>query len=225
MSTVRKRPGHQRLTGVTYDTYTRLRAYSGNRGVRMAYHDGVLEIMSPELRHDRPSFRLMLLVVAYCEAFGVTYDLTGSATVRGGIPGRRKGHGKEPDQGVYLRDAAEAVAAQDAIDLATCPPPSLWVEVDNWGSSKAKLPLYAALKVPEVWRYRARSRKLRFGRLSGDHYEEIDASEALPGLTPEVVLDLLGAFKGRPTSAWKHWLETEWLPAHRQELMDRGAGR
>src|SRR4051812_378946 len=114
MSTVRTRPGYQRLTGVTYDTSTRLRAYPGNRALRMAYHDGVLEFKSPELRHDRPSFRLLLLVVAYCKAFGVAYDLTGSSTVRGGLPGHPKGHGKEPDQGTYLRDAADAVADKDA---------------------------------------------------------------------------------------------------------------
>ena len=52
MSTSRTRPSITRLTGITYDTYELIRTSPGNRGYRMAYHDGVLEILSPEFRHD-----------------------------------------------------------------------------------------------------------------------------------------------------------------------------
>ena len=225
MSTAQGTRRPVRLAGVAYDDYVRLRDAPGNRGLRMAYHDGVLEIMSPEYRHDREGRRLLLLVFAYCKAFGVPAEPAGSTTFRKGLPGRRKGKGKEPDESFFLGDAAVTMRGKETHDLDVDPPPSLWVEVDNWGSSKAKLSLYAGLGVPEVWRYTVRRRELWFGRLAGDHYEEIDASEALPGLTPDVVLDLLAQAKARGASAWEDWLREEWFPALRREMNDRAAGR
>jgi Uma2 family endonuclease len=190
----------------------------------MAYHDGVLEIMSPELRHDHGSRHLLLLVIAYCKAFDVPCETAGSTTIHKGEPGRLRGQGKEPDEGVYLRDAAEAIVGKDTLDLTVDPPPSLWIEVDNWGSSKAKLPLYAGLGVPEVWRYRARKHTLWFGRLAGDTYAETAESVALPGLTPGIVLGMLAEARSRDAMSWCRWLDEVWFPEHRQELTARGAG-
>jgi len=104
------------------------------------------------------------------------------------------------------------------------PPPSLWIEVDNWGHSGSRLPIYAGLGVPEVWRYRARRRTLWFGRLAGNRYEEIGESVALPGLTPAMVLALLDEAGKRDLTSWLTWLENAWFPEHRQALLDRGAG-
>jgi Uma2 family endonuclease len=225
MSTAKTSPAVTRLTGVSYDTYVQLRDARGNRHLRMAYHDGVLEIMSPEFRHEQGGRRLAHLVCAYCKAFGVAYEEAGSTTFRKGLPGRLKGDGKEPDASFYLRDAAAAIVGKSSLDLTVDPPPSLWIEVDNRGRSKTRLPLYAGLGVPEVWRYRPRKRTLWFGRLAGAGYEEITVSDALPGLTPATVLDLLDAAGSQVMSAWDDWLRDVWFPAHRQELLDRGAGR
>jgi Uma2 family endonuclease len=66
-----------------------------------------------------------------------------------------RGRGKEPDKAFYFANAA-AIRGKETIDLRVDPPPDLWIEVDNRGSSKGKLQLYAALGVPELWRYQAR---------------------------------------------------------------------
>jgi hypothetical protein len=110
------------------------------------------------------------------------------------------------------------ILAKATLDLAVDPPPSLWVEVDNWGSSQSKLPLYAGLRVPEVWRYRVRRHKLWFGRLSGNTYEPTDRSLVLPGLTTRLVLDLRALGASTPAATWSKWLLTEWFPTHRTEL-------
>ena len=149
MSTARARRPVTRLTSVPYDTYVRLRQARGNRGLRMAYHDGVLEIMSPQFLHDSGARRLFLVVLAYCMEFDVPCEASGSTTFSKGEPGESKGKGKEADESFYIgAEAAEAVLGKDTLDLDFDPPPSLWVEVDNWSSSKAKLPLYAGLGVP-----------------------------------------------------------------------------
>jgi Uma2 family endonuclease len=225
MSTARASRLATRLTGVHYDEYLRFRAHPGNRGLRMAYHDGVLEIMSPEFRHERAGRRLGFLIVAYAEQFDLACETAGSTTFYRGEPGRKKGKGKEPDESFYLGDVVALVNDRDTIDLASDPPPSLWIEVDNRASSTAKLPLYAALGVPEVWRYRPRSRRLWFGRLAGDHYDEVSASSALPGFTPSLVLGALAEGETRDVARWNRWLREVWFPSHRQELIDRGAGR
>jgi Uma2 family endonuclease len=225
MSTAKISPVATRLAGVPYDTYVQLRDSRGNCHLRMAYHDGVLEIRSPEFRHEKGGRRLAHLVYAYCMAFGVAYEEAGSTTFHKGLPGHLKGHGKEPDESFYLRDAAQAIVGKETLDLTVDPPLSLWIEVDNRGSSQTKLPLYAGLGVPEVWRYRPRKRTLWFGRLAGEGYEEITVSDALPGLTPATVLDLLNEASSQVISAWDVWLRDVWFPEHRQELLDRAAGR
>ena len=89
----------------------------------------------------------------------------------------RRGNGKEPDQSFYFANGP-AIRGKATIDLEVDPPPDLWIEVDNRSSSKGRLPLYAALGVPEVWQYRVRRRTLRFFRLNeaGDGYVPIDRS-------------------------------------------------
>jgi Uma2 family endonuclease len=224
MSTANASRAVTRLTGISYDVYVKIRDARGNNGLRMAYNDGVLEIMSPEFRHEKGGRRLFVLVFAYCAEFELACAMAGATTFRKGLPGELKGKGKEPDESFYLGAAAPGVLRKETLDLTVDPPPSLWVEVDNRASSKAKLPLYAALGVPEVWRYRPRSGRLWFGRLDRDHYEEITASLALPGLTRELVKDALTGIASRDDSAWDRWLRGVWFPAHRQELIARGAG-
>lgn len=226
MSTTRTKPAITRLTGVTYDMYVKLRDAPGNDGLRMAYHNGVLEIMSPaEFRHEKGGWRLGLLILEYTVALRLPCQGAGSTTFRKGEPLRRKGHGKEPDLSFYVGDAEAVVRGLETLDLTTDPPPSLWIEVDNRASSAAKLPLYAALGIPEVWRYRARSRRLWFGRRSGSGYEPLTESVALPGLTPTLVLELLAEAQSRGEIGWVIWLREVWFPEHRQELLDRGAGQ
>jgi Uma2 family endonuclease len=222
MSTARKRRPAPRLTGVTYDTYVKLRDAPGNRHLRMAYHDGVLEFMSPQYRHDRASRRLMTLIYAYCQAFDVPCEAAGSTTFRKGLPGELKGKGREADESFHIGAVVQIVLPKDTLDLMVDPPPSLWVEVDNWGSSASKLPLYAGLGVPEVWRFRPRRRKLWFGRLAGATYEELAVSVVLPGLTPGMVLQLLADGARTPAAQWGEWLRADWFPSHRKELIDPG---
>ena len=60
--------------------------------------------------------------------------------------------GLEPDECYYIQNRGAIHGVID-IDLAIHPPPDLAVEVDITSWSKNRLPLYAAIGVPEVWRY------------------------------------------------------------------------
>jgi Uma2 family endonuclease len=200
------------MKGVRYDDYLRFRRDESNDHLRMTYHDGTLELMSPESIHGKPTRRLGRLVAFVAGELGISYDGSRSTTIHRGEKGRKKGHGKEPDESFYFANAAR-IAAKTSIDLEVDPPPDLWIEVDNRSSSRGRLPVYAALGVPEVWRYSVAGRRLWFGRLTEAGYEAIDRSLSLPMLTPALVLEALALGENLMESAWIQllgdWIRTK----------------
>ncbi len=201
----------QTLTGIPYNVYVSIRDAPGNDKLRMNYHDGVLEFMAPaEFRHERGSHTLGMIVLAYSCVFDLPCEGARSTTFRRGLPGELKGAGKEPDQSYYFADNAEYVREKETLDLERDPPPDLWIEVDNNVSSKGRLPLYAELGIPEVWRYQIRRRSLWFGSLKNGEYVEIDRSLCLPKLTPDIVLDLVDEARKRGQTAWFRWMRN-WM--------------
>ncbi len=209
------------LWGVSYDAYVAMRDDPRNDPIRMTYHDGVLEVMSPEFRHESGSFRLGMIVCAYAASTGLECEAAGSTTFKKGVPGAREGKGKEPDESFYIRHH-EAVRHKNTLDLTVDPPPDLWIEVDNRASSAGKLPIYASFGVPEVWRYRPRRRALWIGRLEGGAYTEVAESRCLPGLTPALLLEFLDEAQKRGQTAWDVWLRA-WIAERAAYFLERRA--
>ena len=204
------------IRGIYYEEYLRLRKDPANDHLRMVYHDGTLELMSPEYVHETPSRRLAVLVTIVAEELDLPFQGARSTTFRRGVKGSKKGKGKEPDESFYFANAEKVVALQE-IDLDRDPPPDLWIEIDNRSSSKGGLPLYAAFGVPEVWRFQSRSRRLWFGRLvPGATYEPIEHSLSLPFLTPSLTLEALALGDGVLESTWsrqvRDWVREALLP-------------
>jgi Uma2 family endonuclease len=162
----------------------------------MAYYQGTLELMSPRYRHEKYSRRLDRLVWELVVELEIPCACAGSTTFR------KEGAeaGKEPDACFYFANEP-LIRDKEEIDLAVDPPPDLAIEVDNTSHSEGKPPIYAALRIPEVWRYDARAGVLWFGRLQPDGtYAPLTHSECLPLLTPERVLEALGLCRGVPES-------------------------
>jgi Uma2 family endonuclease len=186
------------LRNVPWDYYTRLRGDDANRHVRMSYYKGTLELMSPQYRHEKSTARLSQFVMKLAEVLDIPCTESRSTTLR------REGEevGKEADTSFYISNEP-LIRDKDEIDLAVDPPPDLAIEVDNLSDSRGKLPIYAALRVPEVWRYDPKAGVIWFGRLADDGtYTTLERSECLPMLTPERVLEALGLCRGLPESRW-----------------------
>ena len=143
------------LHGVTYDEYVKYRDDPKNAGLRMTYRDGWFVFMSPRYRHERPSAYLAMIVRSTAAVFSIPYLESASTTFRKGKLGTQEGSGKEPDQSFYFAHLP-AIRNRDTIELPADPPPDLWIGVDNRVSSQGRLPIYADLGVPEVWRFPAR---------------------------------------------------------------------
>jgi Uma2 family endonuclease len=197
------------LRGVDWDCYVQMRNHPGNGHLRMSYLDGTLILVSPQYIHDRYGLRFAFLVAAVCAALAIPAQGTLSTTLQRKGPGRRKGAAKEPDMGFYFRENEPRMRNKDSIILEVDPPPDLTIEIDNKSDSSKALALYAQIGVPEVWRFKARTKKLWFGRLVGENYETIERSLNLPMLTPALVLVALDKMSEIGETAADPWLR-EW---------------
>ena len=201
------------LRGVPFRAYLRMIAHPENRHLRMAYHDGTLEIVSPiQYPHEGASRCFSLLVVVVARALGLRCVGSGSMTIHRTGEGATKGVGKEPDQGFYLA-SIDRFPRERQLDLnAGDPPPDLWIEVDNRVSSRGRLPIYARLGVPEVWQYRVAKKTLKFWRLDDGKYVAVQQSLALPVLTPDRVREAIVAGENMADTEFLTFLEG-WVPA------------
>jgi Uma2 family endonuclease len=176
---------HVTVDGVSWGMYVQLCDEIVRGGTRITYDRGRLEIVTPSQLHEQTKKIVARIVEAYGVLAGVPVDGLGSMTMRREVLDR----GLEPDECYYIQNAA-ILADGHEIDLAIDPPPDLAIEIDIPPPDIAKQPIYAALGVPEVWRYDGR-RVAYLARQADGRYAEVERSLALPGLDNGWVNDLL----------------------------------
>ncbi len=201
--------GEQRivLRNITWETYESLLAdHLDSSAPRFAYDRGLLEIVSPSTEHEKDNRTLALLVEVVAEELGIDVLNVGSMTFRRQDLQR----GFEPESSFYIQHEAH-VRGRAQIDLLIDPPPDLVIEIDIADPSFNKLPIYARLGVPEVWRYQ--DRRVTVLRLDGDDYRETAASSVLPPLTADVL--------ARFVNESRLLARTGWLRALRAWIRDR----
>jgi Uma2 family endonuclease len=138
------------LDGITWKTFERILHELGeNRGTRLAYDHGHLEIMSPSSSHENLKELLSDIAHNLVRALRVDFAKMGSTTFKR----RELRRGFEPDQCFYIQRYAVIRERRGELDLAHDPAPDLVIEIDITHRSLTKLPIYAALGVREVWRY------------------------------------------------------------------------
>jgi Uma2 family endonuclease len=139
------------LEGVSWATYDRLVTELDRGGIRLAYDRGRLEIMSPSFLHEIRKRQIGRMIEILAEELDLEIVGGGSTTFRREDAKR----GLEPDECYWLAHAV-AISQRTEIDLTTDPPPDLAIEVDLTSNSLNKQPIYASLRIPEVWRYDGR---------------------------------------------------------------------
>ncbi len=199
------------LHDIDWDTYRRvLKAFERRPAFRFAYDRGRLEIMSPSLEHDAGDRTLARLVIALTEELGLPVYQGGSTTLRR----RKKGKGIEADNVFWVANAGK-VAGAKKLNLRIHPPPDLALEVDVSHSSIDRLRVYAALKVPEVWRLDGD--RLVIHVLAGKAYAESAESVTFPGvavadLAPFVQKVRAAANQNAAVSAFRQWVRQKFAP-------------
>jgi len=171
-------PPEQRqiLSGVDWARYeSLLREYEG-RHFRLTYDRGTLEIMTVSSWHERAKTILARMLEALTEELDIPILGLGSLTLRDEDIAR----GLEPDECWYIQHE-EIVRDKEQIDLQRDPPPDLVVEVEVSRSVLDRLHIYAALKVPEVWRFDGQTLIVCLLGSDGE-YTESDKSPTFPQL-------------------------------------------
>jgi Uma2 family endonuclease len=114
------------LHGPSWEEYTQmLRAFARQRGVRLTYDRGVLEIKTHHFRRYNCSRFLGRLIAALTEELNLPIASGGSTTLRR----RRRQRGVEPDECFWIANEPRVRSIQ-RLNLRTDPPPDLAVEVD-----------------------------------------------------------------------------------------------
>lgn len=192
------------LQGVGWDFYERLlEEFADTNGIHFAYDDGFLEIEVPLFEHERPNRILQDLVATICVEKQVEIINAGSTTFRK----QARAKGCEPDTAFYIQNERQ-IRGLNEIDLNVNPPPDLVIEVDVTSPSLNKLPIYAALGVPEVWLYKGT--KIIFYKLFGGVYDETQTSVALPMLDSKTATQFL---QRGLTESYTKWIREirEWI--------------
>jgi Uma2 family endonuclease len=196
------------LRGIDWQTYERILAdQADTRTPRLTYDRGELEILSPGFEHELNNGTLQVLVEDVAFELGIEVVNVGSMTYRR----RDLDRGFEPDSSFYIKHEP-LVRGKREIDPNVDPPPDLVIEIEASRSAIPKLPLYAALGVPELWRFDG-ERVVVLQLVEGE-YHEVSASVALPVLTVEAINELLRESRTRSRIDWRT-LVRDWARSRR----------
>ncbi len=141
--------GEKRLTlnCDSWAEYQQIALALGDRRVKITFDGNRLEIVMPLELHEFARVMFEQFVRILVMELGLNIKTMGSTTLKREDLGR----GAEPDNAYYIQN--QPVVKGRDVDLSQDPPPDLVVEVDITHTDIKKLELYAALGVPEFWRY------------------------------------------------------------------------
>ena len=191
-------PSEQRvaLNDVSWETYERLlKDLENSSAPRLTFDRGVLEIMSPFSEHEIYNRNLALLVDVFAEELGIEIRSVGSTTFKR----EEFQQGFEPDSSFYIGSEAH-IRDWRRVDLRVDPSPDLVLEIDLTNDSINKFPLFAKLRVPEVWR--VCDGKLKILTLEGESYQQQQTSSVLPPLNSQDMTELLESSISMKRTVW-----------------------
>ena len=173
------------LQGIRWETYQALASdLSENASQKLAYDQGILEIMTPLPEHEVNKRFLGRIVETTTEVLGLEVCSLGSTTWSREDLQR----GIEPDESYYITNES-LIRGKLNFDLNIDPAPDLAIEVDITSSSLERLNIYASLGIGEVWRFNGED--LLIYVLQEGVYQIQERSQVLPVLTKSEMLKFL----------------------------------
>ncbi len=136
------------LSGVSWGDYLAISDCFGERRIRTCYNDGEMEIIMPSIEHEDWAVIIGRLIVVLTQELHMPIKDGRMVTCR--PPGENKG--LESDN-CYWFESERLLRGIKRLDLSVVPPPDLSLEIEVTRGAEAKLQVYAALRVPEVWRF------------------------------------------------------------------------
>jgi Uma2 family endonuclease len=157
------------IDGVSWDSFEAIEAaFTEVAGVRLAYLDGVIEIMPISNEHEELKSTLGRLLEAYLRAKGMRYYIRGGPSLGEKNDAARR----QPDESYNIG------TKKDRADIA--------IEVVLTSGGIDKLECYRRFGIPEVWFWQEGS--LRLYTLQADQYQQVFVSQFLPDLDLEKIV-------------------------------------
>ena len=154
-----------------WQDYLELDAIRDERGgFRVAYLDGVIEIMFPSFEHEIRKSNVSRVLEAWLEEKDLGFTIHGSTTLRNEI----KQAGKEPDESYAFGDQR-----QERPDLA--------IEVAITSGGIDTLEIYRRWAIPEVWIWQ--KGKLNVFVFEGENYVSANLSRWFPDLDLQLLAE------------------------------------
>src|SRR5215203_1437045 len=199
------------LPCVSWETYERLLADDEERRVpRMTYDQGVLELVTPSKPHEVDAATITRIVDIVAAVLGIPIQSTASTTFRRQDLERAF----EADASFYIQNEPR-VRNRREVDLTVDPPPDVVLEMEMSRSALDKLPLFASMGIPEVWR--CDGQRVSIFILDQDGYRESSSSQSLPVLTSEDLTRFLAESRTMLSPDWfqavSNWARERRSPA------------
>ncbi|MGC1306680.1 MAG: Uma2 family endonuclease [Phormidesmis sp.] len=161
------------------------RQLSPDRNTRLTYAQGSLEITMPLEDHEFSVRLIERFVLILVFELGMELKTMGSTT----LDREALDRSAEPDDAYYIQNQP-AVAGRN-VDIHKDPPPDLVVEVDITHTDIDQLHLYAAMGVPEFWRYNGQTWQIYC--LQGVEYKEVETSPTFADVPKEKFYEFLAS--------------------------------
>ncbi|MGH9799003.1 MAG: Uma2 family endonuclease [Blastocatellia bacterium] len=173
------------MYNMSWDFYQRmLTEQEDTSSPRLTFNQGTLEIKVASFQHEQINRQLAELFTSIADELGIDFVHSGSTT----FDREDLQRGFQPDSSFYTQNA-DQIRGKLRINLSLDPPPDLVLEIDITHPSLNKLPIFAVLGIPEVWRFS--DDVLTILKLDGGEYREQDQSGVLPGVSSERLTQLL----------------------------------
>ncbi len=162
-----KKKEAQIFPNVSWESFELIeQSFEGIVGVKFAYLDGTLEIMTISPEHEDIKSTIRALVEAYMRILGIRFYMRGSPS----LGSRDLGARSEPDESYNLQTKKKF--------------PDLVIEVVITSGGVDKLVGYQRMGVTEVWFWEDGLLTLHHLRTNG--YEKVNKSELLPDLPLDI---------------------------------------
>ena len=183
--TIQKTTERFLLYNIPWEGYRSFLHVLEENAVRLTYDQGTLELMRASFFRERYKVLVARVVNVLTEERETRVVAMGSTTFNR----ESLECGVDPDLSYYFSNAGR-ITDWDHIDLEVDPPPDLTVEIDLTNEARGRLRVFAALKIPEVWRFDGERLEVLKFQAVGD-YQIVPQSEIFPWVSMEGIARFL----------------------------------
>lgn len=197
------------LRNISWQTFTAmLNEMDEARSTRLAYLDGMLEIMTPLGEHENSNRFIDDLIRVLADELNLNLKKFGSLTLKR----ENMKRGAEPDSCYYIQNEPR-VRNKRNINLDIDPPPDLVLEIDITSSSIDKSPIYASIGVLEIWRYNGRLLQVFVLSQPDSVYTPTQHSSTFPilnlNLVPQLIAQSLIDGETKTLRSFRAWVQQQ----------------